>query len=168
MQEREAVWKRIRVWSPLVASRTDVQHGAGPRYQRQDRRAERHVESVRRPRRAGSVAAAKLAVAGFRQGQPEREGGACSAATTRTSQTSAPTSRATSGSTSDKRRHDHRRAESRSVALAVSQVAANKNKVFVASGAAASRSHRDRSATPTPSTGPTIPGCSRTAPARRW
>ena len=53
------------------------------------------------------------------------------------------------------------------VALAVSQIAAQKNKVFIVSGAAAPTSPA-RSATPTPCTGPTTPGCWPTAPARRW
>ncbi len=53
------------------------------------------------------------------------------------------------------------------VALAVSQVANQKNKVFVVSGAASS-ALTGESARRTPCTGPTIPGCSPTAPARRW
>ena len=53
------------------------------------------------------------------------------------------------------------------VALAVSQIARDKNKVFIVSGAAAS-DLTGRSATPTPCTGPTTPGCWPTAPARRW
>ena len=53
------------------------------------------------------------------------------------------------------------------VALAVSQVATQKNKIFIVSGAAASTSP-GKSATPIRSTGPTTPGCWPTAPARRW
>ena len=51
------------------------------------------------------------------------------------------------------------------VALAISQVAAQKNKVFVGSGPASS-DLTGPNATPTPCTGPTTPGCWPTAPAR--
>ena len=52
------------------------------------------------------------------------------------------------------------------VALAVAQIVAQKNKVFVASGRRA-RISPDRSVSPRPCTGPTTPGCWRTAPAKR-
>ena len=51
------------------------------------------------------------------------------------------------------------------VALAIAQVAAAKNKVFVGSGPASSDLTGPK-CTPTPCTGPTTPGCWRTAPAR--
>ena len=62
-------------------------------------------------------------------------------------------------------RRDRRRAEFRRGARR-HQVAEEKNKVFLVSGAGDLRSDRP-SATPTRSTGPTTPGCSPTAPARR-
>ena len=52
------------------------------------------------------------------------------------------------------------------VALAVSQVASQKNKIFIVSGAQPPISPV-RSATPTRSTGPTTPGCWRMVPAPR-
>ena len=53
------------------------------------------------------------------------------------------------------------------VALAVSAIAAAKNKLFIVSGAAASDLTGPK-CTPTPSIGATTPGCWPTAPARRW
>ena len=53
-----------------------------------------------------------------------------------------------------------------SVALAVNEIVRDKNKVFLVSGAAAS-DLTGAKCTPTPSTGPTTPGRSPTAPARR-
>ena len=53
------------------------------------------------------------------------------------------------------------------VALAVSQIAATKNKVFIVSGAAASDLTGPK-CNATRYIGPTTPGCSPTAPARRW
>ncbi len=52
------------------------------------------------------------------------------------------------------------------VALAIAQIVAQKNKVFVASGPASSDLTGPK-CQPTPCTGPTTPGCWRTAPARR-
>ena len=55
-----------------------------------------------------------------------------------------------------------------SAALAVNDITREKNKIFINSGAAAVRSDRQPNARPTPSTGPTTPGRSPTAPAARW
>ena len=54
-----------------------------------------------------------------------------------------------------------------SVALAVNEIVREKNKVFLVSGAAASDLTGKANARPTPSTGPTTPGRSPTAPATR-
>ncbi len=54
------------------------------------------------------------------------------------------------------------------VALAVSQVACARRTSCSSSPAPRRPTSPGRSATPTPSTGPTTPGCSPTAPARRW
>ena len=53
------------------------------------------------------------------------------------------------------------------VALAVANVAKEKNKVYLNSGAATS-DLTAAAATPTPSTGSTTPTCWRSRPARRW
>ena len=54
-----------------------------------------------------------------------------------------------------------------SVALAVNEVAKEKNKVFLVSRRGTS-DLTGKACTPTPSTGPTTPGRSPTAPAARW
>ena len=131
----------------------------------QDRRAQRHVGPLLRSVRAGLGGRRPNGGRGFRRCRQGHEGRDRRAPTTRTSPTSAPTSRAP-GSTSTRSTSSStcRPPRSRSPSTRSSR---EKNKVFLVSGAAAS-DLTGRSARPTPCTGPTTPGRWPTAPARPW
>ena len=113
---------------------------------------------------AGSVAAAKLAIADFTKDQPECESRDYQLAIIRTSRTSV---RRLANQWYDVDKVDMIIDMPNSgVALAVSKSRQQEQGIHCLwrSGV---RPYRTRNATPTPFTGPTTPGCSPTAPARR-
>ena len=116
--------------------------GADLGRRRQDRRAHRHVRPLRRPVAApGSVVAAKMAIDDFggkrrRQEDRDRLGRPPEQARRR------PRTSPASGSTSRRRRRDRRPADSSTSRWRCRQVAREKNKVVLISGAGLVRPHR--------------------------
>ena len=125
----------MKPFAGILAASAALRRRARPGSERQDRRAERHVEPLRRPRRSGLGCRRQDGGRGFPEGSSEREGRdrlrRSSEQAGRRNADREPVVRCRQG------RHDHRRAELRRRARG-QPGRGQKNKLFIVSGAAAS------------------------------